>query len=60
MTKKLQLQEKIPVTEINVQSPSFDFLNDEPDLYSRRELKKLNQSTLNGHKKIPGEKHPLA
>ncbi len=30
----------IPITEINTQSSSFDFLADEPDLYTMNDLKK--------------------
>lgn len=34
------LSEKIPVTQMNAASSSFDFLKDEPDLYSLNDLKK--------------------
>ena len=34
------LEADIPITEINAQSPSFQFLADEPDIYSVADLKK--------------------
>lgn len=30
----------VPISEINATSSSFDFLNDEPDIYSLKDLKK--------------------
>jgi len=33
-------EEDLPVSEINAKSPSFDFLENEPDLYSLHDLKK--------------------
>ncbi len=32
--------ETLPISEINATSPSFNFLEDEPDLYSSQDLKK--------------------
>lgn len=37
---KPELNEPIPITEINANSPSFQFLEDEPDIYSVKDLKK--------------------
>ena len=34
------IDDEAPVTEINSASPSFDFLNEEPELYSRADLRK--------------------
>ena len=33
-------ESETPITEINSKSTSFDFLNEEPDLYSIKDLKK--------------------
>ena len=35
-----EIDESIPVSQINEQSDSFDFLENEPDLYSLSDLKK--------------------
>ena len=35
-----ELEEGLPVSRINAQSPSFDFLKDEPDVYSFHDIKK--------------------
>lgn len=32
----------IPITEINSMSSSFDFLNDEPELYTLNDLREKN------------------
>ena len=37
---KPQLNEKLPISEINATSPSFEFLAEEPDIYSLKDLKK--------------------
>lgn len=37
---KPELEEDLPISAINSGSPSFDFLGDEPDMYSLRDLKK--------------------
>lgn len=37
---KLSVDESIPVSEMNAGSPSFAFLEEEPDLYSLADLKK--------------------
>jgi hypothetical protein len=37
---KPEMNEEIPVTSINAESKSFDFLNDEPDLYQIADIKK--------------------
>lgn len=37
---KPELSEDLPISEINAQSGSFKFLEDEPDLYSLKDLKK--------------------
>ena len=37
---KLEMSEDLSMTEINANSGSFDFLEDEPDLYSIDDLKK--------------------
>ena len=37
---KPEIDEEIPVSEMNAASSSFDFLNDEPNLYSLKDLKK--------------------
>jgi len=37
---KLEMSEDLPMAEINANSESFDFLEDEPDLYSINDLKK--------------------
>ena len=37
---KPELNEVIPVSDINAHSSSFDFLEDEPDIYSVKDLKK--------------------
>ena len=37
---KPNLDENLPISEINTQSSSFKFLEDEPDLYSFKDLKK--------------------
>jgi len=34
------LDDEIPMTAINAVSPSFAFLGEEPELYSRRDLRK--------------------
>lgn len=34
------INEELPMTEINAASSSFDFLGDEPDMYSIKDLKK--------------------
>jgi hypothetical protein len=34
------LDENLPISQMNASSPSFDFLNDEPDLYSLSDLTK--------------------
>jgi len=36
----VELDQEIPVSEINAQSPSFDFLAEEPDIYSIKDIKK--------------------
>jgi len=38
--QKLEMSEDLPMAEINANSGSFDFLEDEPDLYSIDDLKK--------------------
>lgn len=35
----MELEEDIPITEINAASESFNFLKDEPELYSLKDLK---------------------
>ena len=40
MVPKLTLDESLPITEMNAQSSSFEFLEEEPDLYSLKDLKK--------------------
>lgn len=35
-----ELREDLPITAINAASKSFDFLKDEPDVYSLSDLKK--------------------
>lgn len=40
MVPKPELQEDLPISQMNAQSVSFDFLHDEPDLYSMKDLKK--------------------
>lgn len=35
-----ELDEFLPITTINANSPSFNFLEDEPDIYSVKDLKK--------------------
>ncbi len=35
-----EMNESIPISQINEQSESFDFLENEPDLYSLNDLKK--------------------
>ena len=35
-----EVASKLPISEINATSSSFDFLKDEPDLYSTHDLKK--------------------
>ncbi|MEK9159760.1 MAG: hypothetical protein AAB383_03440 [Patescibacteria group bacterium] len=37
---KMELGESLPISEMNAASPSFNFLEDEPDLYSLDDLKK--------------------
>ena len=37
---KPEFEEEIPVSRINAASPSFDFLKDESDLYSLKDIKK--------------------
>jgi hypothetical protein len=37
---KVTLDESIPISEINAQSASFQFLEEEPDIYSLKDLKK--------------------
>lgn len=37
---KVTLDEELPISEMNAQSPSFQFLKDEPDIYSLKDLKK--------------------
>lgn len=37
---RLSVDESIPVSEMNASSPSFAFLEEEPDLYSLADLKK--------------------
>jgi len=37
---KLEMSEDLPMAEINTNSESFDFLEDEPDLYSIDDLRK--------------------
>lgn len=37
---KPEIDEELPVSSINAASPSFKFLEDEPDLYSIKDLKK--------------------
>lgn len=37
---KPDLDQELPVSQMNAASPSFDFLKDEPDLYSLKDLKK--------------------
>lgn len=37
---KPELEEEIPVSQINTDSSSFDFLEDEPDIYSIDDIKK--------------------
>lgn len=37
---KLEISEDLPMTEINAESGGFDFLADEPDIYSIDDLKK--------------------
>ena len=34
------LDDEVPTTAINADSPSFAFLRDEPELYSRKDLRK--------------------
>jgi hypothetical protein len=36
----VELDEEIPVSEMNAQSPSFDFLADEPEIYFMKDIKK--------------------
>lgn len=36
----IEMSEHLPITEINAQSGGFDFLKDEPDIYSIEDLKK--------------------
>lgn len=40
MVPKFTLEESLPITEMNTQSTSFEFLDEEPDLYSLQDLKK--------------------
>ncbi|MFA6024018.1 MAG: hypothetical protein WC777_02265 [Candidatus Gracilibacteria bacterium] len=37
---RITLNEALPITEMNAQSTSFQFLEDEPDIYSMKDLKK--------------------
>ena len=37
---KMESGESLPISEMNAASPSFVFLEDEPDLYSLEDLKK--------------------
>ncbi len=37
---KLTLDEALPISEMNAQSSSFKFLEDDPDIYSLKDLKK--------------------
>lgn len=37
---KPETEKELPIAEINMASPSFEFLKDEPDLYSTKDLKK--------------------
>lgn len=37
---KIDTDESLPVTEINAASQSFDFLGEEPEIYSVNDLKK--------------------
>lgn len=37
---KLTLDEALPISEMNASSSSFDFLEDEPEIYSLKDLKK--------------------
>lgn len=37
---KWTMDESLPISEINAQSQSFQFLEDEPDLYSLEDLKR--------------------
>ena len=37
---RLSVDESIPVSEMNASSPSFAFLDEEPDLYTLADLKK--------------------
>ena len=40
MKNNIDMSEELPMTEINAQLGGFDFLKDEPDLYSIEDLKK--------------------
>ena len=40
MVPKVTLDESLPMSEMNAQSSSFQFLNEEPDIYSMKDLKK--------------------
>lgn len=37
---KPELNEALPISQINAHSPSFQFLEDEPDIYTLDDLKK--------------------
>ncbi len=37
---KPEINEDLPISAINASSSSFDFLEDEPDIYSLKDLKK--------------------
>jgi PHD/YefM family antitoxin component YafN of YafNO toxin-antitoxin module len=37
---KVTLDESLPISEMNAQSESFQFLEDEPDIYSMKDLQK--------------------
>ena len=37
---KPDLDEALPISQMNESSPSFDFLDDEPEIYSLNDLKK--------------------
>lgn len=36
----IEMSEELPITEINAELGGFDFLEEEPDLYSIEDLKK--------------------
>lgn len=40
MVPKVTLDESLPMSEMNAQSASFQFLEEEPDIYSLKDLKK--------------------